>query len=114
MAELTELAAPFAGTVLRLGAAPGADVPAGAVLVVLESMKMEHVIEAPTSGAVESFSVAVGDAVQSGDSLLRFDASAVDVEARATRRDAGPRRLGRRGHGPSGARRAPPAGRGHT
>src|ERR1700728_3098432 len=84
MAELTELAAPFAGPVLRLGAAPGAAVPAGAVLVVLESMKMEHVIEAPTSGAVQSFSVAVGDAVQSGDSLLRFVASEVDVEAGST------------------------------
>ncbi|HEY6474149.1 MAG TPA: acetyl-CoA carboxylase biotin carboxyl carrier protein subunit, partial [Acidimicrobiales bacterium] len=84
MAGLSELAAPFAGTVLRLGAAPGTDVPAGTVLVVLESMKMEHVIEAPTSGAVESFSVAVGDAVQSGDLLLRFEASAGDVEASST------------------------------
>jgi acetyl-CoA carboxylase carboxyltransferase component len=84
MAELTELAAPFAGTVLRLGAAPGATVPAGAVLVVLESMKMEHVIEAPTAGAVESFSVAVGDAVQSGERLLLFDAAAVDVQAGST------------------------------
>ena len=89
MAELTELAAPFAGTVLRLGAAPGTDVPVGTVLVVLESMKMEHVIEAPAAGAVESFSVAVGDSVQNGDPLLRFKVSAVDAEALPTRATTG-------------------------
>ena len=38
--------------------APGDEVPAGAVLVVIESMKMEHVIEAPTPGRIDSFAVA--------------------------------------------------------
>ncbi|HEY1446653.1 MAG TPA: carboxyl transferase domain-containing protein, partial [Acidimicrobiales bacterium] len=79
MAGLTVLAAAFAGTVLRLAVDPGEEVPAGADLLVIESMKMEHVIQAPEAGSVQSFSVAVGDAVQSGDVLLRFKPSALEA-----------------------------------
>jgi acetyl-CoA carboxylase carboxyltransferase component len=75
MAELSVVAAAFGGTVLRLVVEPGKDVPAGTDLLVIESMKMEHVIEAPAAGSVHSFSVAVGDAVQSGDVLLHFEQS---------------------------------------
>ena len=46
MGGLTDLTVPFAGTVLRVDVAPGDQVRAGDVLVVLESMKMEHVVEA--------------------------------------------------------------------
>ncbi len=77
MAELTVVTAAFGGTVLRLAVAPGDQVSQGAVLLVIESMKMEHVIEALQAGAVDSFSVSVGDAVQSGDVLLRFAPSEV-------------------------------------
>ena len=52
MAGLTQLRVPFAGTVLRIAVAPGDHVPAGAELVVLESMKMEHVVEAATPGRI--------------------------------------------------------------
>jgi biotin carboxyl carrier protein len=72
MAGVSVLAAAFGGTVLRLAVNPGERVAAGADLLVIESMKMEHVIEAPEAGSVHSFSVAVGDAVQSGDVLLHF------------------------------------------
>jgi acetyl-CoA carboxylase carboxyltransferase component len=77
VAGVSVVAAAFGGTVLRLAVAPGEPVRDGAVLLVIESMKMEHVIEAPASGWVESFSVAVGDAVQQGDVLLSFTASDV-------------------------------------
>ena len=77
MAGLNELTVPFAGTVLRVEVAPGDRVPAGAVLVVLESMKMEHVVEAPEAGRIEAVAVSVGDSVQTGDVLLRID-QAVD------------------------------------
>jgi acetyl-CoA carboxylase carboxyltransferase component len=72
------IAAAFGGTVLRLAVAPGEPVRDGAVLIVIESMKMEHTIEAPATGAVESFSVSVGDAVQQGDVLLTFAPAPVD------------------------------------
>ena len=81
MAELTVVTAAFGGTVLRLAVAPGEPVSGGAVLMVIESMKMEHVIEAPEAGAVDSFSVAVGDSVQTGDVLLEFGPSAVSGDA---------------------------------
>jgi acetyl-CoA carboxylase carboxyltransferase component len=70
---LTELTVPFAGTVLRVDVGPGDQVRAGATLVVLESMKMEHVIEAAASGTVRAVAVSVADAVQAGDVLLLID-----------------------------------------
>jgi acetyl-CoA carboxylase carboxyltransferase component len=78
MARVSVIAAAFGGTVLRLAVAPGEPVRDGAVLIVIESMKMEYTIEAPATGAVESFSVSVGDAVQQGDVLLTFAPAPVD------------------------------------
>ena len=73
MGGLTDLTVPFAGTVLRVAVAPGDNVAAGAVLLVLESMKMEHVIEAAAPGTVRAVPVSEGDAVQAGDVLVRMD-----------------------------------------
>jgi acetyl-CoA carboxylase carboxyltransferase component len=73
---VTDLAAAFAGTVLRVEVAPGDTVRAGAVLLVLESMKMEHVVEAPDSVTVDSIRVAPGDAVHTGDVLLSLSPAA--------------------------------------
>ena len=70
---LTDLTVPFAGTVLRVAVSPGDRVEAGAVLLLLESMKMEHVVEARAPGTVASIAVTVGDAVQAGDALLSMD-----------------------------------------
>ncbi len=87
---------PFAGTVLKLAIAPGDAVGVGSVLVVQESMKMQHIVEAEVAGVIESVRVAVGDAVQSGDVLLSLrpsegTESAVVVEER-TEREGGIRR----------------------
>ena len=76
MAGLTELTVPFAGTVLRVAVSPGDQVAAGAVLLLIESMKMEHVVEAPAPGMVTAVAVSVGDAVQTGDVLLSIDEDA--------------------------------------
>ena len=73
MGGLTELTVPFAGTVLRVDVRPGDQVRAGTLLVVLESMKMEHVMEAAAPGAVRAVAVSEGDAVQAGDVLLLID-----------------------------------------
>ena len=121
MAGLTDIAVPFAGTVLKVAVAPGDAVGAGSVLVVLESMKMEHVVEAESAGVIESVRVAVGDAVQSGDVLLSLRGVGGQrirrSGARGTDRDEGwdPTRAGRaadpgRGHarrGEAGGDRAP-------
>jgi acetyl-CoA carboxylase carboxyltransferase component len=82
VAGLTELTVPFAGTVLRVAVEPGDRVAAGSVLVVVESMKMEHVVEAPAPGHVAAVPVSVGDTVQSGDVLVRLDEDAAPAGER--------------------------------
>ena len=76
------LTAAFAGTVVRVAVAPGDEVGAGATLLVLESMKMEHVVEATTSSRVDSVAVRPGDAVQTGDLLVSL--AVLDGVAAAT------------------------------
>jgi acetyl-CoA carboxylase carboxyltransferase component len=62
--------APFAGVVVSIPHASDERVGAGAPLVVLEAMKMEHEVLAETDGVVRSVAVAVGEAVQEGQLLL--------------------------------------------
>jgi acetyl-CoA carboxylase carboxyltransferase component len=81
VAGLTELTVPFAGTVLRVAVAPGDRVGAGAVLLVIESMKMEHVVEAAAPGTVATVAVSAGDAVQQGDVLLSIDETRAEAVA---------------------------------
>ena len=89
MGGLTELTVPFAGTVIRVDVAAGQQVAAGAQLLLLESMKMEHVVEAAKGGTVAEVTVAVGDAVQSGDVLVRIDEDDAGPSGRAAGAGAG-------------------------
>jgi acetyl-CoA carboxylase carboxyltransferase component len=72
MASPAELSvtAPFAGVVVSIPHASEEHVGAGAPLVVLEAMKMEHEVLAETDAVVRSVAVAVGEAVQEGQLLL--------------------------------------------
>jgi len=72
------LVAPMPGAVLRVLVAPGQDVAAGAALVVLEAMKMEHQIAAPGDGTVGEVLVDVGDQVETGQVLLVLTATEDD------------------------------------
>ncbi|OMH24179.1 hypothetical protein BKD30_09865 [Tersicoccus phoenicis] len=56
---------PMPGTVVAVPATAGATVTAGAPLVVVEAMKMEHTLTAPADGVV-AVHVAVGDRVAAG------------------------------------------------
>jgi propionyl-CoA carboxylase alpha chain len=67
--EPGSLHAPMPGTVVRVEVAEGERVRAGTVVVVLEAMKMEHVVRAPHDGVVASLSAAVGRAVDTGHVL---------------------------------------------
>jgi 3-methylcrotonyl-CoA carboxylase alpha subunit len=53
--------APMPGVVVSVNAAPGDSVLAGAVLVVIESMKLETQIRAPQDGVVERIHVKIGE-----------------------------------------------------
>ena len=48
---------------------------AGQSLLVLEAMKMEHLIEAPADGTLAKWHVQEGDAVQEGAPLYRLKAA---------------------------------------
>ncbi len=62
--------APFAGVVVEVAHVSGGKVRAGAALVVLEAMKMEHEVVAEADGVVDRVEVAVGDAVNQGEVLV--------------------------------------------
>jgi propionyl-CoA carboxylase alpha chain len=60
------LASPLPGIVRRVDARPGDLVAAGALLVVVEAMKLEHRITAPGAGRVRELLVAEGQEVAAG------------------------------------------------
>src|SRR3954468_18598221 len=64
------VAAPMQGTVVSIDVHEGEGVHVGQQLVVLESMKMEHVVAAEWSGTVTAISIAVGQTVMPGDALV--------------------------------------------
>ena len=68
------LAAPLQGTVVLLPFAPGDAVPSGAIVVVLESMKMEHVVRTPVGGTLQHLGVVLGGLVSEGDRLAVVEA----------------------------------------
>ncbi|WP_433026815.1 carboxyl transferase domain-containing protein [Actinomycetospora sp. CA-053990] len=54
------------GVIVAIEVAEGDVVPAGAELVVLEAMKMQHVVHADAAGRVDAVAVKVGDTVAAG------------------------------------------------
>ena len=65
--------APMPGLVAKLPARPGATVTKGDPLIVLEAMKMEHVLTAPRDGRIAEVLVAEGDQVADGTTLVRLE-----------------------------------------
>jgi acetyl-CoA/propionyl-CoA carboxylase biotin carboxyl carrier protein len=63
------LTSPLQGTVLKVAVAKGAEVEAGAVICVIEAMKMENEITAPVAGKVEELNVSEGAAISAGDQI---------------------------------------------
>jgi geranyl-CoA carboxylase alpha subunit len=64
------LLAPLHGRVIEACVAPGAAVAAGALLLVIEAMKMEHQIRAPHAGTVAALHVRAGEQVASRQPLV--------------------------------------------
>ena len=71
-----ELRAPFNGKVLAVHAVAGDRVKHGALLLVLESMKLEHSLCAARDGVLAQVRVAVGQQVAPGQVLVQLQAEA--------------------------------------
>jgi acetyl-CoA/propionyl-CoA carboxylase biotin carboxyl carrier protein len=63
------LASPIQGTVLKVAVEQGAEVQEGALVAVIEAMKMENEITAHKAGKVSELPIAVGASVATGDTL---------------------------------------------
>lgn len=67
------LKSPMPGQVVAFRVAVGDRVKKGQPLAVIEAMKIEHTISAPTDGMVTELLFKTGDLVADGDELLKID-----------------------------------------
>ena len=67
-----EVKAGAAGKVFKIEASVGQKVSRGDAVLIVEAMKMEIPVVAPEDGTVASIDVAVGDAVEAGQTLATF------------------------------------------
>jgi 3-methylcrotonyl-CoA carboxylase alpha subunit len=67
-----KLTAPMPGKVVAIQVKVGDQVKIGDSLIVVEAMKMEHLITAPFDGEIEEINYAQGDQVNEGDQLIIF------------------------------------------
>ena len=80
------VSAPIQGTIVSIDVAMGDRVAAGSQVVVMEAMKMEHMISARESGTVSEIRVGVGDAVYEGAELVVIERGEVEVSAASAAR----------------------------
>jgi len=71
------LSAPMNGTIVDIVASEGSIVKKGETLLVMEAMKMEHIISAPEDGQVVGFYYYTGDLVDGGAELVKFEPGSV-------------------------------------
>jgi len=85
--------APLQGTVASFAVGEGDAVTAGRGLLVLEAMKMEHVIEADRSGIVRALAVAPGETVAEGQVLVWIEEAEVATAAGEAASSVDPERI---------------------
>lgn len=64
---------PVSGVVVRVAAQVGQSLQTGDILLVLEAMKMETNITAPSPGKIAAIGVKQGDGVQAGQVVVEFE-----------------------------------------
>ncbi len=70
---------PLTGTVVSVPASVGDQVGAGAVVAVVESMKMEHEVTAPQAGRITAVTVVAGQVVTAGDQVALLEPGGVEA-----------------------------------
>ncbi len=69
------LASPLQGTILKVAVDQGAEVEEGALICVIEAMKMENEIAAHVAGTVTELAISEGGSVNAGDPIATIEAS---------------------------------------
>jgi acetyl-CoA/propionyl-CoA carboxylase biotin carboxyl carrier protein len=77
----SEITAPMPGSVLAVHVREGEEVEAGAPIITIEAMKMEHVVAAPGPGRIADLAVRRGDQMARGEPIAVVE----PVESDATR-----------------------------
>jgi len=78
---LVQIVSPLAGSVVAVSVDAGAGVVRGALVAVVESMKMEHEVHSPSDGVIESLRHGVGDVVDAGSVLATLRPAAASTQA---------------------------------
>jgi 3-methylcrotonyl-CoA carboxylase alpha subunit len=69
----TELRAPMPGRIVAIPAAVGAEVKRGDPIIVIEAMKMQNALAAPSTGTLQVIHVKPGDTVEAGQLLAKIE-----------------------------------------
>lgn len=69
---------PMQGTIIEISVKEGDSVHKGSQLLIMEAMKMEHVIQAPASGLIKQLNIEEGDAIVESFSLLYIEEQEVE------------------------------------
>ena len=85
--------APLQGTVVSVDVREGERVRPGQILLVLEAMKMEHVIAAPAAGVVRHLVVSPGDAVFESHELLHLEEALLEAPQERSEEAVDPSRV---------------------
>ena len=76
---MTPIRSPLQAQIVQWQAAPGDSVQAGALLVILEAMKMEHEVRAEHAGSVGELFFANGDVVNEEGVLLNLTVQSIKI-----------------------------------
>jgi acetyl/propionyl-CoA carboxylase alpha subunit len=79
--------APMQGTIVSVDVTEGEIIAQGQQLIVMEAMKMEHVLTAPVSGSLQRVSAAKGDTVAEGQPLIFIEERQVDATVAITKNE---------------------------
>jgi biotin carboxyl carrier protein len=71
--KVNDIKAPMPGLVLKILVEVGSEFKKGDPILILEAMKMENVLKAPTDGKVHSIEVAAGDKVEKNQLLVKLE-----------------------------------------
>ncbi len=78
--DTVAIVAPMPGSIVSIEVSEGDIVHAGRQIVIIEAMKMEHIVCADTSGYVRKVNVGIGDVLPHGHPLVYVEPAEIDAQ----------------------------------